>query len=30
VRDGFRPQVGHDVGVGIDENEVLVFAASHP
>jgi iron(III) transport system ATP-binding protein len=30
VREGFRAEVGHDVGVAIDENEVLVFAASHP
>jgi iron(III) transport system ATP-binding protein len=30
VRDGVRADEGQDVGVGVDENEVLVFAASHP
>ena len=30
VRDKPRTEVGHDVGVDIDRNEVLVFAASHP
>jgi iron(III) transport system ATP-binding protein len=30
VRDVARAEAGHDVGIEIDENEVLVFAASRP
>jgi iron(III) transport system ATP-binding protein len=30
VRGHARPQAGQDVGVDIDQHEVLVFAASHP
>ena len=30
IRRGVQAEVGQDVGVDIDEQEVLVFAASHP
>jgi iron(III) transport system ATP-binding protein len=30
IRGGTRPEEGDDIGIEIDENEVLVFGASHP